>query len=294
MSDNEAPQAVEGVDFFVDLGNAKQSFLINRVFKVHLLLGVAITAASFLLWLLVALFKQHWPWFIYPATFFALSTTFHFYIFIRPKETLSLHFAWFFILNLTVFMSWLFSGSSRPWFLFVFFGWAIFLVSHYILISYRGVPQRNLYLHLSCFALINGLCFFIWLSFPTIAWFIWPFFGLGLLAAIHWSLYHHPGNYYRLHVITFIDVQLLLFFTWVITGMPFPWWIFPLVVWSALLVAHTYLIKGDTAPPQATVPLAGTYSPPPEEPFHSTTFLNQDQSDGTQQQQYRPNVEYQL
>jgi hypothetical protein len=48
MSDNEAPQAVEGVDFFVDLGNAKQSFLINRVFKVHLLLGVAITAASFL------------------------------------------------------------------------------------------------------------------------------------------------------------------------------------------------------------------------------------------------------
>jgi len=211
--------------------------------------------------------------------------------FIRPKEILSLHFAWFFILNLTVFMSWLFSGSSHPWFLFVFFGWAIVLVAHYILISFKGAPQRYLYLHLSSCALINCLCFFIWLIYPTIAWFIWPFFGLGLPTVVHWSLFYHPGNYYRLHVIIFIDAQLLLFFTWVVTGMPFPWWIFPLVVWSAVLVAHSYLVKGAIQPPQATLPLGQAYSPPPEETFHSTPFVNQTTNNTPQ---YRPNVEYQL
>jgi len=282
---NEQHQSLDTVDFMGDFGEAKHTVTINRIFKVHILIAVIATSASFVVWLLVDLFAQHWPWFIYPATLFGLSISFHFYMLVRPKEVLSLHFAWYFVFNLCIFMSWLFSGSSKPWFLFVILGWGILLVTHYILVSYRDNPNRNLYLHLSVYSLINALCFFIWLIFPGMAWFVWPFFGLGLPAVVHWSLFYHPSNWYRLHLLVFIDVQLLLFFSWVVTGMPFPWWIIPLILWSLLLVLHAYKTQGVTNKPT----VGEAYQPPPEGPFgfeqDSKATLYPQTSLGTEQTQ---------
>jgi hypothetical protein len=51
------------------------------------------------------------------------------------------------------------------------------------------------------------------------------------------------GNLFRLHLLVFLDIQLLLFFSWAVFGRGFPWFSFPLFIWGALLIIHGYFHK---------------------------------------------------
>jgi hypothetical protein len=123
----------------------------------------------------------------------------------------------------------------------------------------RESLKLRLYLHLCTFTFINLICYFTWLA--THQTFFWPiirycpsflisiflisfsFFGLALFLAIHWSLHNHPKDYFFLHLYIFGDIQLLLFFIWAVTGARFPWFIFPLGVFSVLLGIHSFFRK---------------------------------------------------
>jgi len=56
----------------------------------------------------------------------------------------------------------------------------------------------------------------------------------------HWSTHYYPGNYLRLHLYIFANVQLLLFFVWAITGASTtpPWFILPFIGWVIVLGIH--------------------------------------------------------
>jgi hypothetical protein len=52
-----------------------------------------------------------------------------------------------------------------------------------------------------------------------------------------------PRIGFRIHVAVYIGVQLLLLATWALTsdwdnGLPFPWFVFPLLGWGIGLAAH--------------------------------------------------------
>ena len=42
----------------------------------------------------------------------------------------------------------------------------------------------------------------------------------------------------RVHTAVFICIQLLLATVWALTGAAFPWFLFPLLGWGALLAGH--------------------------------------------------------
>jgi hypothetical protein len=52
-----------------------------------------------------------------------------------------------------------------------------------------------------------------------------------------------PRTGFRIHLAVYVAVQLLLVATWALTsswddGLPFPWFIFPLLGWGIGLAAH--------------------------------------------------------
>jgi hypothetical protein len=83
----------------------------------------------------------------------------------------------------------------------------------------------------------------------------------------------YPNKAWSTHVLTFSIVNTFFFLTWATTGMGFPWFFFPLVVWSILLIFHATLKNRAAQKQQLPVmqPLPVTVVNPPTE---TATFVN--------------------
>jgi len=210
-------------------------------FKLHVLIGAVGSGFAFIVWLLISFAVRQWPWFIWTTAFFLMTITWHFYIFIRPKEILQLHATWFVIINVVIFLTWMFAVHLTAWFLYFFFGFGIFLSIHYCVVKYRDSPHKWLNIHVSFYVNTNLLCFMVYLGDARFPWFIYVLGGLAIPLIFHWIIHYYGKNWWRIHLCIFTDVQLMLFFSWAATSSyVVPWFIFPLLLWGVGLGAHWY------------------------------------------------------
>jgi len=214
----------------------------SRAFKIHFFTGLTIGVVSFMVWLLQSFMVSGWPWFVYIWGAVVLTMSTHFYLFERPqKEYLPLHVMFFSVINLCAFMSWIFARNyETAWFLELGIATGIFLALHSIFSVFRDDSRKWFYAHCTLFTMINALCFVAWLdSAKGFPWFLYPIFGLSIPLYIHWSV-RHPSDtlLWRLHAGLFVQVQLILFFTWAVESMAFPWFFFPLLIWGSVLAIH--------------------------------------------------------
>jgi len=217
----------------------------NRGFKAHALTAIIFSGMCFALWLSVSLFLPHYCWPIYVLSIFATTLSFHFTLFVKKddsqsKRWLNFHSSFFVIGNSMVFLTWLLTESVFSWWLMISLSWGMLLSLHYHLVAHEPA-HRLIDLHYSEFILLNVLLFFVWeeTKVPgTINWFIIPFFALALPLVIHHCMHYNPGNGFKLHMFVYVDVQLLFFFTWAVTGAGFPWFFFPLLAGTVLLATH--------------------------------------------------------
>jgi len=198
--------------------------------------------------LITSFFTMYFPWFVYPVAVLAMTVSFHFYLFVRPKEWFQLHCAYYLILNAMLFITWLFTKADddshdfAPWFVFPLFGLGVLLSIHYAAKKYHKSAHRWFYIHSSFFWSVNALCLFIWFYGAGFPWWIIVFFSLALPYVIHWSLHYYPGDGFKLHAVIFADLQLLLFFIWaMLPPYVFPFFVFPLFIWGAGLGMHYFL-----------------------------------------------------
>jgi hypothetical protein len=228
----------------------------NRAFRIHVIVGVGLSLLGLALWIFIAFGKAVWPFFFYIANFFILTTSVHYYLFIRPREFFPLHVVWYSSINLMLLLTWFFTINwVHAWFLYPLLGWGMFLAIHYLVHTYPGHPDLPIYIHLVVYGFVSALCFFIWLACSCMPFFIFVVFILGIPFSIHWCLHFNPGDKHKLHLLLFLNVQLLLFFIY-IEHTPktfFPWFVFPLLVWGVILAIHFWKFPRVTtqSPPLA-------------------------------------------
>lgn len=92
---------------------------------------------------------------------------------------------------------------------------------------------------------------------------------------------------WKIHLSLFVDIQLMLFFTWTITGQGFPWFFFPFVAWGFLLAVHFQRVKkasnAETIPVQQEATPQPMYNAQPNQfpvgaPIYVTQFVPQGQA----------------
>jgi hypothetical protein len=49
----------------------------------------------------------------------------------------------------------------------------------------------------------------------------------------------------QVHAAVFVFIQLLLLAIWALTGADFPWFVFPLLGWAAVLAGHAVAVRGS-------------------------------------------------
>jgi len=217
----------------------------SRPFRIHVIIGVVISLICLALWIFISFAQKTWPFFFYVMNFFILTTSAHYYLFIRPKEFLPLHIVWYCSVNLMITLTWFFTHEIfKAWFLYPLLAWGLLLTVHYIVLNYRGHHDLFIYIHFAIFVFVNALCFFIWMDCNCFRFFVLVLFSLGLPFAIHWCLHYYPGDRHKLHLYIYLDINLLLFFVWIETNMEvsFPWFVFPLVLWGIVLAIHYWKV----------------------------------------------------
>jgi len=213
----------------------------NKRFKAHVIVALCFNLICLVTWLIIQFGFSQFPWFFLVISFFFFTLSFHFYLFVLPKrDLLSFHISQYANINIILFLIWAWSGSQYMWYLPALFGLAIPLSIHAICVYCKTSPEKGLYIHLAIFALVDMI-----LLTSNTRWFIVILFALGVFPALHWSLHYHPRNSWSAHVYIFIDIQLLLFFIWLLTAKSagVPWFIFPLGGWSIILFIHYRIHK---------------------------------------------------
>ncbi|KAH3745136.1 hypothetical protein Pelo_13456 [Pelomyxa schiedti] len=262
-------------------------------FQIHLIVCAAFLMVSFLVWFCVSIVTTWFPWFIGPMALCALSTTTHFYLFIRPREWFNCHLAWCCTLNCLFLASWLACNtySVFPIYTFVLLGWALLI--HMLYLRHTAdLRLFALYCHSCTSIAVNIILFFVYLDtrdqtrFP---WFIFPMMCGSLFFLAHYS-YQYQLDLFTIHTYFFVSSQLWLIVVWEVCGPTWPWFFIPLTLWGFLLYIHYYkfLVKkpaGMTVLP-AMPPPFGTIST--ESQVQPTVFLQipeqtqQTQAPGTQ------------
>jgi len=235
-------QQIPASDDFLSFSRkeALESVKLSKWFKIHAVIAILFSIICTIIWMFVAFVDDEGvPWFIYPAAASCMSLSFHFYYFIRPKEVFQIHVVWFVVLNCVLFTTWVAGQHTRTWFIYPLFGFGALLLIHYNLVANKNNEHQLIKLHTHLFIVANLAAFLIWLdSSYTHPWFIYAFFGLGLMLVTHYCFHYYPGDYFTLHLYIFADAQLLFFFAWAAFGAKFPWFIFPLALWSIVLALH--------------------------------------------------------
>ncbi|KAH3767464.1 hypothetical protein Pelo_659 [Pelomyxa schiedti] len=288
------PQAVGDSVTLLIGGNLSTDQVVQNVktsgmFKFHALGALALSVLCFLLWMFIGIGVGWFPWFIYPIALSLMTLSAHFYIFIRPKEWLQMHFIWYVVLNCTMFVSWEASEVYSCFFVYSLFILTEILGVHIILSGFRRPDNMwLLYLHVLTFANLNLIIFFAYLdtrNTTTQPWFAIPLFVLACLLVVHYCIQTKKG-WFTLHVYLFSAGQLAFFALWVTFGTDiFPWFIAPLALWGLALGVHYYLqfikhmIGGAPAQP------AGAEQPasvPPPDNTAPTYMVNTQVPGGTQ------------
>jgi len=226
-------------DEFVSSANS------SKAFKIHLLIAGFGSILSFICWLLVDFFVNEWPWFIYVAAFFLMTITLHFYLFIRNRDVLQLHFTWMVIINVILFLSWSFArgtiNTGSHWYIYTLCLTGTIFCLHYANVKFQNSRHKYVYFHFIAYSGLNIMFFLIYLAYGTqVPWFIFAMLGLAFFLLIHWCVHFYQHNLlWKLHLYIFIDLQLLFFFIWIFTSkLKMPWFFFILLLWGPLLALH--------------------------------------------------------
>ncbi|KAH3745273.1 hypothetical protein Pelo_13328 [Pelomyxa schiedti] len=217
--------------------------LETKPMKFHAYFAIIVSAALFVGWTIIQVISPMIvPWFIFPVSFFAITLAAHFYLLIRPMEWLQLHVVAFVSVNVSLFVTWSCVVKEHPWFAYVALAWAIPFSCHFL--SRLTSSSKLLLMHCSAFFFVNGLCFLAWMDFstPENIWFVFVFMVLSLLLFLHCALTNGFSMFY-IHAFIFFDVNLILFFVWVIIDSTLPWISVPVIIWGSLLGVHFKLAK---------------------------------------------------
>jgi len=227
-----------------------------------------VSIINLFVWLVLSLFlPHHFPWFIFVLGVCAMTLSLHYFMFVRPREFLYFHYAWYLIINALLFVTWVYNSSDHTshvaWFLYPLFSWGILLGAHTTIVLYKGNEHQRLYTHLTIFGLFNLFCFATYLDVSSaFPWFLVVFFALAPFPLIHWNIHYHRGNFWRLHLSLYLDIQILLFVIWLaIASKAFAWFTIPLFSWGILLGVHysvrrRRLLRSKTATGEQPSPLS--------------------------------------
>lgn len=235
--------------FLQRMGDPDGTGKINLI-RVHFIVGLLLTIITFGVWSSIAVsVRQTVPWFIFIPTFFVISLSVHFYLFVQSYEWLPLHIIFFTCLNLNAMLWFIFdifgTGWQNPWFINVTFFSSIFLVGHYWKIKHGRQPILLIVLE---YALLNAYLFARFLAFQEVPGFIYTFWGflipIALLAVMSWR----PGDYLMLHKAFYVTSSLFLFVIWGVENahrapgheedVHPPWFSLFIMIWGIGLALH--------------------------------------------------------
>jgi len=196
-------------------------------------------------------FSYNIPWFIFIVDFFCVTLSFHFYFFIRNREYLQLHISLVIILNFFCFCVWLFVGTKgEAWFVYVFLVSLIPCSIHLLLVKQKQNKDRNLYIHVTIFVILNAIIFMVYLQHPSpIPYFIFCFSALMFPLSVHWFVRYHFESTFTLHLYFYLNIQTLVFLLWIFTGMIWPWFELVLIPGTILIGIHWYILSKRQPPP---------------------------------------------
>lgn len=167
-----------------------------------------------------------------------LSLAAHFYLCLRPtKEWEQLHLVFFGVVSLLLFVVWTWSDAGIMWFVYPIGGMAFVLAAHYWYLRPND-PDRFFRLHVSFCVIANVILFIFNLMTGGFGWFIYPLCTSVFFLAAHYNHKCNPGDYFRLHIYGFVLLQIMLFLTWSMSGMGFPWFAIVLFAGTFLLFLH--------------------------------------------------------
>lgn len=102
----------------------------------------------------------------------------------------------------------------------------------------QAVQLRAFAVHAAVFAGLSVILLIInWSTTPEVVWATWPIWGLGIVFAAHTGYF--ARSFLGLHVAVFAAANLG-FFVIDQTYSGGRWFIFPLLLWGALILAHAY------------------------------------------------------
>lgn len=93
--------------------------------------------------------------------------------------------------------------------------------------------------HLCLYLTLNATVFMAWCfsyTYSPFPWFVYPIFICGLALAIHYCLIYHPKSYWFPHIAAFVIINSLCIVTWKITPVAYPWFLWVIAVWGAVLI----------------------------------------------------------
>ncbi|KAH3767166.1 hypothetical protein Pelo_963 [Pelomyxa schiedti] len=193
------------------------------------------------------------------------------YAVIRASMAFKIHAAAAAALCLASFIVlWLSIDHTRTytWFLYSFILWGALLGVHAIAVMVLENAYQWVYADGVVYAGVNMFLFLIWMDTRCkIPWFVWPALGTVLPMLYHYSVVAH-ASWFAVHAMAFADINVMLFLTWIIVGMGFPWFAFPLVAWTGVLIVH-YIMW----PPPSRIALSDAFGiqPSPSLPSHPLT-----------------------
>jgi len=218
----------------------------SKRFRIHAWAAFAVTTASFITWAFLAMFYSMFPWFVFAAFLSAMTLSFHYFFFEKPQSNmLTVHFAWFLCINTMVIVTNFAVNPKSGWFFPVILALTIPLAVHWAYETYKDTVLQNIATETAFFLSLNAFCLSLWIylggGFP---WFIYVFYVASIPLALHSNwIFHKEETTYALrnHVALFLQLNMMFFFTWLVTGMGFPWFFFVFVGWSLVLAGHFYL-----------------------------------------------------
>jgi len=106
------------------------------------------------------------------------------------------------------------------------------------------------------------------------------------LPLIHWNIHYHRGNFWRLHLSLYLDIQILLFVIWLaIDSESFAWFTIPLFTWGILLGVHyairRRLLRSNTTTVKQPSPLSNN-DPEKGQQSNSTEQQSTEQQQSTE------------
>lgn len=228
--------------------------------RVHFLVALGISIIAFLIWsILACVSRQSIPWFTFAISFFIISITLHFYVFVKtPVDWLPVHIVAFTVVHMNIFIWYIFdifgAGWENVWPIHVSFPTTLFMWCHYCHVKHGKQPLLFL---VGAYTILNVYLFMRFLIFHELPTFIYTFFGLLIPLTMLGVMVWHPEDRLLLHKAFYLSVSLCLFVIWGVRNahrvegdeddVHWPWFSLFIVLGAAALVAHIYFLRRKSA-----------------------------------------------